>query len=514
MTAVFTETVYTNAAVTPAQVTKPVNHCEELPRLSLSAAIQLGKLQAWKDTISSLPLVIADGLAVTVALFTMHTLGNAFSQTPVDPDLNFAIGALLLTLFFQLLHGLYPACGMPYSIEFCRVLQTCLVSTVSLAFALYGRQPADSWSWLSVLAFPLILAALLGGIRPVTRRLLAGCDWWAQPVAILGNNSMALDLVNRINSSRQEGLRAIGVVFDPQRHWGTNCDMRNPAYIGPVTDLEAILISTRTCRLLIAECDHPGWWDYHCFHGVPHVSMPTNLSHQPIQNSQLTERNGLIQISCRTALTRPFSLACKRIMDLVLVLLTVPVWVPLMLTIACLIKLSDPGPVLYSQVRVGRYRRPFKALKFRSMVLNADAYLQNCLATHSEFRAEWDATHKLKKDPRVTSIGRFLRRTSLDELPQLLNVLMGDMSLVGPRPIIDLNDYDSEYISEHPEVFVMYQMVRPGITGLWQISGRNLLPYKQRVHLDRYYLHNWNLGLDLFIIWRTLKTALLREGAC
>ena len=113
----------------------------------------------------------------------------------------------------------------------------------------------------------------------------------------------------------------------------------------------------------------------------------------------------------------------------------------------------------------------------------------------------------------MTWIGNFLRKSSLDELPQLINVLRGDMSLVGPRPIIDCGDYDREYIQGHPEVFELYQYVRPGITGLWQVSGRNSTSYEQRIHLDRTYLHNWSVMMDVFILWRTIKTAIFREGA-
>ena len=241
--------------------------------------------------------------------------------------------------------------------------------------------------------------------------------------------------------------------------------------------------------------------------------MPTDLGHHPVEKSRLEENDGCIELHCRINVTNPISLASKRAMDLILVIGTLPVWLPLVVGIGICIKYFDRGPAFYRQARVGRFRTPFQAIKFRSMVHNADQKLKAYLAAHPECKAEWEATHKLKNDPRITKIGDFLRKTSLDELPQLINVLKGEMSLVGPRPIIDCSDYDLEYIQNHPEVFELYQMVRPGITGLWQISGRNSLPYKQRIYLDRFYLHNWSVTLDIFILWKTLKTALFREGA-
>jgi len=279
-------------------------------------------------------------------------------------------------------------------------------------------------------------------------------------------------------------------------------------------DLEAVLLETGACRVAIAEQDRDERQDFHLFRGIPHVVLRLKIAQKPTERVRMSERDGGIDLHCFTALTSPHALLAKRFMDLSLVVLASPFWLPLVLLIAFAIKIGDPGPVFYRQSRVGRYRQPFKAIKFRSMVCNADRRLRDYLESHPELQAEWKLTHKLKQDPRVTRIGQFLRKTSLDELPQLWNVLVGEMSLVGPRPIIDCGDYDREYIQEYPEVFELYQMVRPGITGLWQVSGRNATSYDQRVYYDRFYLQNWSLTLDIFILWRTIKTALLREGAC
>lgn len=182
-------------------------------------------------------------------------------------------------------------------------------------------------------------------------------------------------------------------------------------------------------------------------------------------------------------------------------------FIPVMLGIILWIKLTSPGPVFFGHERIGKGGRRFKAWKFRSMVTNGDEVLAQYLADHPEMQAEWDATYKLQNDPRITPPGRFIRKTSLDELPQLWNVLKGEMSLVGPRPIV------TGEVERYKGAFKSYQRVIPGVTGLWQVSGRNLTTYDRRVELDEFYVRNWSVWFDLYILGRTIKTVLLREGA-
>ncbi len=485
----------------------------DLPKLSSASAFKLGRLQSWRDCCSSAPLILLDAGSTATALCLAFAAESLLSPQPRDVPLGFGLAVVGMTLLFQHIHGLYPACGLPYSLEFRRVLRTCLMVCVSLSVGLILSGPASHLAWSSYMLFCGSLVLLLSASRPLARKVLGRFDWWAQPVAVVGNSSRALKLHQRLNRCRHEGLRSVGVVFDPQRHWQDPQRGEQPHYIGPISDLESILLSSGACRLAVADRDSAQWQDFHSFHGIPHVMLPTDLEHHPTEKTRLVESDGRIELHCHSALTNPSSLLAKRLMDLCLVGLSAPLWFPLMVLIAIGIKFSDAGPIFYRQTRVGRFRRPFQALKFRSMVCDADRRLREYLSVHPELHAEWQATHKLKHDPRVTSIGRFLRKSSLDELPQLWNVLVGEMSLVGPRPIVDCGDYDREYIDEHPEVFELYQMVRPGVTGLWQISGRNSLPYKQRVYLDRFYLRNWSIMFDIFILWRTFKTALFREGA-
>ena len=196
----------------------------------------------------------------------------------------------------------------------------------------------------------------------------------------------------------------------------------------------------------------------------------------------------------------------KRAMDLIGSLLLIIMLSPILVIIAFLIH-RDGGSSFYSQERVGYGGRIFKCLKFRSMVVNSKQRLEEVLASCPEARSEWEKDFKLKNDPRITPIGSFLRKTSLDELPQLFNVLRGDMSLVGPRPIVE------DELRRYGSLTGKYLSTRPGMTGLWQVSGRNDTTYRERVSLDCYYVDNWKIHTDIFLLIKTLTVVFHGRGA-
>ncbi len=181
---------------------------------------------------------------------------------------------------------------------------------------------------------------------------------------------------------------------------------------------------------------------------------------------------------------------------------------PLLLLICVLLKVTDKGPILFKHTRIGLKGRPFGCLKFRTMILNSEAVLAEHLSKDANARAEWAANHKLAQDPRVTPLGRFLRATSLDELPQLINIVCGDMSLVGPRPITEAE------LPRYGDAAILYLSFRPGLTGLWQISGRSSCSYEERVLLDTQYIREWSLRKDLMIMLLTIPAVLSRRGSC
>jgi exopolysaccharide production protein ExoY len=192
----------------------------------------------------------------------------------------------------------------------------------------------------------------------------------------------------------------------------------------------------------------------------------------------------------------------KRAMDIAVSLTALVLLSPLLLMVALLIRVTMGGPVIFSHRRLGLHGRPFDCLKFRSMVSNADAALRLYLVNNPAANEEWKTSQKLRRDPRITILGRILRRSSIDELPQLFNVLMGQMSCVGPRPIVD------DEIGRYGPYWTEYVKTRPGMTGSWQVSGRNRLTYEKRVALDRHYVRRWSLLGDVWILVRTIPAVM------
>ncbi|CAN7554120.1 sugar transferase [Phyllobacterium sp. LjRoot231] len=209
----------------------------------------------------------------------------------------------------------------------------------------------------------------------------------------------------------------------------------------------------------------------------------------------------------RASRTHVIGRSSKRAVDLLIATTALVLLSPLLLIVAMIVKLGDGGPVFYSHTRIGFGGAAFGCLKFRTMKTDASAQLAQLLQTNRAARTEWEATRKLKSDPRVTVVGEILRKSSIDELPQLINVVRGDMSLVGPRPVT------AEELPLYGENISAYMAGRPGLTGHWQTSGRNDVSYQHRVSLDVHYLHNWSISRDFIIMAKTIPVLFSRRGS-
>jgi Undecaprenyl-phosphate galactose phosphotransferase WbaP len=310
---------------------------------------------------------------------------------------------------------------------------------------------------------------------------------------------MGFEIIAFVRPDGEIGAVAAGrlegsvVPIEPESAWSTDRMMRHQVVIaleGSNADIQTDLLA----RLSSA--------------GHREVFLAPTLRGFALHGMEITHffRHELLLLGLRNNLARKGPRLLKRIFDVVTSLALLCFLAPLLIWIVLSIRLSG-APALFSHPRVGQGGRVFPCYKFRTMVLDADHVLQHLIETDEAIRAEWNREFKLKNDPRVTKIGRFLRGTSLDELPQIWNVLKGDMSLVGPRPVVP------EELQRYGDARSLYLQVRPGITGLWQISGRNNVDYSYRVALDTWYVRNWSLWYDLAILVKTVSVVFGRKGA-
>jgi Undecaprenyl-phosphate galactose phosphotransferase WbaP len=327
-------------------------------------------------------------------------------------------------------------------------------------------------------------------------------------VLVVGAGGLAARAFADFQREPQWGLRPVGF-FDA----GEPTDVVNDSTIplGPWDRLDELSAELNVDRALIAvhsfDSDELADLLSRARGRIRHWIVLPMLDRFPSTWLEQCEAARLPAFAVTNRLASRWSFPLKRGFDIAMTMAAGLIVLPLIVLIALLLRLSSAGPILYGQERIGRHGRRFTAWKFRTMVSNADAVLASYLAEHSDLAAEWEASHKLKRDPRITGVGRWLRAISLDELPQIWNVLVGDMSLVGPRPIV------AAEIDKYADRYQHYVKVQPGITGLWQVSGRNNTTYEERVDLDVYYIRNWSLWLDFYILACTVKVVLLSEGA-
>ena len=397
------------------------------------------------------------------------------------------------------------------------MLRVLLVLAVLDAALLYLAKLQFSRFWF--LGNWLLALLLVPLFRHWIKALLMRLHCWQRPAVVLGAGEHARDAVLALQSEPLLGFDLVAFV-QPISKPGEHRDPRTATIeIGgnayPVLEVRDPVDLLKRCRaesVVVAldeeRLSHSGpllqRLHRHCedLHIVPPVRG------LPIFGASVYHfmRHEVFFLTVRNNLARRDSRLIKRTFDLCASAALLLLLSPLFLLLALLIK-SDGGPVLFGHNRIGKDGKPFRCLKFRSMVPNAAAVLQRVLDSDPQARAEWEKDFKLRNDPRITRLGRFLRKSSLDELPQLINVLKGEMSLVGPRPIVE------EELERYGDRADFYLEAHPGITGLWQISGRNDAGYDYRVYLDSWYAKNWSLWYDLVILLKTVGVVWAKQGA-
>ena len=454
-------------------------------------------------------LVLADIAAVMFCFGFGFFVVNAYDLSIIDFKSFVTYWPYLpaFILIFAVLH-LYPGLSLPPAEELRRYTIASLFGHASIILALFiGDGKLTPYS----MAFVISWLASVPGLplaRAVARGLFRRSRWWGIPAIVFGAGQTGRIVVDRLLEHPIIGYLPVAMLDDnPELAGsyrgvpiltGTNLGQAIAERYSVDTAIVAMPGVDRERLSAIVGDSVRSYRDY--------ILIPDFFG---MTSSWMSVRDfeGILGLYTTQRLVSPLNRAVKRAVELVITLLGSVVALPFIGVIALLVKLDSPGPVFYGHHRLGKDGKPFTAWKFRSMVKNSREALENLLATDPEAKAEWEASFKLRNDPRITRMGRFLRKTSLDELPQIWNVIKGDMSLIGPRPIIE------DEVPKYGHHYKLFSSVKPGLSGLWQVSGRSNTDYDERVALDIYYIQSWSLWLDLYILFKTVGVVLGRDGA-
>ncbi|UTJ59085.1 undecaprenyl-phosphate galactose phosphotransferase WbaP [Klebsiella michiganensis] len=392
--------------------------------------------------------------------------------------------------------------------ELKEILRTLVIfAVIEIAVIAFTTWSYSRALWLMTWIFVMFLVPIF---RMITKRILNALGYWQRDTWIVGSGENAQEAYKAISSERNLGLNIVGfIASEGGRTAGENVDGINvlPNNIGWLATIDK-----KTQFIVAVESNQSEmrntWLRNFMIKGFRYVSVIPTLRGMPLDSTDMSFifSHEVMIFRVQQNLAKFSSRLIKRTFDIVGALSIIFLLSPLLIYISVMVK-RDGGPAIYGHVRVGKGGKAFKCLKFRSMVINSKEVLDKLLLENEDARDEWNKTFKLKKDPRVTKIGAFLRRTSLDELPQLFNVLMGQMSLVGPRPII------TEELKRYNDEVDYYLLSKPGMTGLWQVSGRSDVDYETRVYLDAWYVKNWSMWNDIAILFKTISVVLNKDGA-
>lgn len=472
--------------------------------LDLDKLLDEGSLRA-SPLFTIVTIALSDLIAVTLSMILGLVIRAQFGPVAAVESY-FQMWPLLFIVIITFLgFGLYPGLGLSPANELRR-----LTYAISIVFIfLAGLTFIIRAGWIfsrSIFILAWFFAILLVPLaRSITRTLVSSTKRWGIPVVVVTNTKKGYDVAEVLLKNRKAGYRPVALLDDTADE--ANSDMpvgslaMAPAFVKSYGLRHAVLVFPFLSPSELGEVI-----DHYCV-DYPHLLVvPSILSDIHIWVTPL-DLVGNLGLEIQQNLLSPTAQVIKRAFDLVVSLLLMILFAPVFLVLSIALYLDSPGPIFYYQERIGKGGRIFRLVKFRTMVPDADARLEEHLEVDGLLRQEWEQHQKLSSDPRITRVGRWLRRFSIDELPQLLNVVRGEMSLVGPRPMLP----DQKEMYGHH--FPLYLRVTPGLTGLWQISGRNVTTFQERARFDSYYVRNWSIWHDFYILAKTPLTVLKGEGA-
>ncbi|MDM5263070.1 exopolysaccharide biosynthesis polyprenyl glycosylphosphotransferase [Sulfurovum sp. XTW-4] len=402
---------------------------------------------------------------------------------------------LFFYFYFKLFHSRMVSSNESYLIIKANVLA--LITIFSIIFLL---KESESYSRLYVLVF-FILNGLIPVSMYVIKRHMMMLPWLREDIIVVCDTSGYGNIKQWFTKDNAFG-------FDVEKYIFIDKGMKNTC-----KEIESTLkihnFDTAVVAIDNYSVQHTFYYMEFLQNHVNRLIVLPRMAKIPLINAEVftsINHRGLA-FSTRNNLLNPVDKMFKMVFDFIMTCILILLFSPIILILYILVFILTKGKPIFKHERIGKNGKPFDVYKFRTMHLNAKQILEGLLESDPDIRKEWQKEFKLKDDPRITKIGAFLRRTSLDELPQLINVMKGEMSLVGPRPIVQ------DEIKKYGEYFRYFKAVKPGITGLWQISGRNDVDYNERVQLDTWYVRNWSIEQDFIILMKTIVTVLLKKGS-
>ncbi|WP_261666942.1 undecaprenyl-phosphate galactose phosphotransferase WbaP [Erwinia mallotivora] len=446
-----------------------------------------------------------------IAIWLMSILPGNLLSNYTEQDLHLTIVThIILSLicigwfWVRLRHYTYRK---PFWFELKEIFRSVLIfSVIDLSITALSQWQLSRWTW--ILTWILALVFIPAG-RSVVKRLLNHYNLWKRQSIIIGSGKNAEEAWMALQSEEMMGFEVVAF-FD--------VDGSTPAlelFSTPVIRTEEELwqrVDSDTQFIVAVEFEQSQyrdlWLKNLAKHNCRSVSVIPSLRGVPLYGTDMAYifSHEVMILRVSNNLAKRTSRFVKRAFDIVGAMAIMLALMPALAVLIFLVS-RDGGSPIYGHERVGLNGRKFKCLRFRSMVVNSKEVLEEVLRNDPVARAEWDKDFKLKNDPRITRVGHFIRKTSLDELPQLWNVIRGEMSLVGPRPVIE------DELERYAGDVDYYYMAKPGMTGLWQVSGRNDVDYETRVYFDSWYVKNWSLWNDIAILFKTVGVVLKRDGA-
>jgi len=472
-----------------------------------------------KKIISFFVLFSTDILTVFLSFYIAHFIRgellvilfkkyNALQMIPFSAYTSNYFMVLVWIIIFSF-EKLYTK-RYPFWEEVKTLLKSATLSSAFIMIAIFLARSEKRFSRTTVILAWIISLFLFPLFRFIVKIILVKFNLWKKKLIMIGVHETTLQVIRNIEKNKTMGYEVSAIIDDSTEFIGKT--FFGIKVLGPLSEIEKITKAYGSKDIMVATPHMPRKkfkkMLAKCEKNCESMWIIPRSGDFITEGINIEVIGDIFTLNLKRNLVKPWNVFVKNLFDSLFAFFLIVLTMPILLITAVAIKLDSKGPILFVQKRIGKNNKLFKLYKFRSMYIDNHTRLKNYLESNKNAREEWGEYKKLKNhDPRVTKVGKFIRKFSLDELPQLFNVLKGNMSIVGPRPYLPIElEYNDPYLSN-------IIRVKPGLTGLWQVSGRSNIPFRERLRIDEYYIRNWSLWMDIVIVLKSLKVTFSPKGA-